>query len=163
MRVSHRLITQILCMISLLFAQVYCLAQIDRAGLNGTVRDTAGKLVPGARIVAIQAATGLHRETVSSPSGTYDIPELPIGTYRVTCARHCPKNWLWFRGCLPFSIIYRIAIGIFPEILCKLFILLNYSRKCPNMWTRGGGGVEGVNGVGNIIFRLTVVGRMLPF
>jgi hypothetical protein len=79
--------------IPLLFAPVDCLAQIDRAGLNGTVRDSAGKLVPGARIVAIQAATGLHRETVSSPGGTYDIPELPIGIYRVTCSAPGFKEW----------------------------------------------------------------------
>jgi hypothetical protein len=93
MRVSHCRITQILCVIPLLFAPVACLAQIDRAGLNGTVRDSAGKLVPGARIVAIQAATGLHRETVSSPGGTYDIPELPIGIYRVTCSAPGFKAW----------------------------------------------------------------------
>ncbi|MGB6829065.1 MAG: carboxypeptidase-like regulatory domain-containing protein, partial [Terracidiphilus sp.] len=72
-------------MISLLCAQVCCVAQVDRTGLSGTVRDTAGRLVPGARIVAVQSATGLHRETVSSPSGSYDIPELPIGLYRLTC------------------------------------------------------------------------------
>jgi hypothetical protein len=61
-------------------------AQVDRAGLDGTVRDTAGKRISGAHIIAIQTATGLHRETISSFSGTYDIPELPIGFYRVTCS-----------------------------------------------------------------------------
>ena len=66
-------------------AQPWCLAQVDRSGLDGTVRDSVGKRIPGAHIEAIQTATGLHRETASSPSGTYDIPELPIGFYRVTC------------------------------------------------------------------------------
>jgi hypothetical protein len=79
-------ITRFFCIILLLFAQKYCLAQVDRASLNGTIRDSAGKVIPGARIVAIQTATGLQRETVSSPSGSYDIPELPIGTYRVICS-----------------------------------------------------------------------------
>jgi hypothetical protein len=91
--VSRCPIAQILCIISLLIASVDCLAQVDRAGLNGTVRDTAGKLVSGARIVVIQSATGLHRESVSSPSGTYDIPELPIGIYRVTCSAPGFKEW----------------------------------------------------------------------
>ncbi|MGB6746322.1 MAG: carboxypeptidase-like regulatory domain-containing protein, partial [Terracidiphilus sp.] len=63
-----------------------CFAQVDRAGLNGTVRDSAGNRLPGAHIVAIQTATGLRRETASSSSGAYDIPELPIGLYRVTCS-----------------------------------------------------------------------------
>jgi hypothetical protein len=73
-------------MIPLLFAPIHCVAQVDRAGLSGNVRDSTGKLIPGARIVVIQTATDLHRETVSSPDGTYDIPELPIGIYRVTCS-----------------------------------------------------------------------------
>jgi hypothetical protein len=62
-----------------------CFAQVDRAGLTGTVTDSSGKRIPGARISAIQPATGLVRETVSSSGGVYDIPELPIGFYRVTC------------------------------------------------------------------------------
>ncbi len=63
-----------------------CFAQIDRSGLSGTVKDSAGNRLPGSHIIAVQTATGLHRETVSSPSGAYDIPELPIGLYRVTCS-----------------------------------------------------------------------------
>ncbi len=62
-----------------------CMAQVELAGLNGTVRDSAGRNLPGARIVAVQEATGLTRETVSSARGMYAIPDLPIGVYRVTC------------------------------------------------------------------------------
>lgn len=68
------------------FASGVCSAQVDRAGLNGTVTDSSGKRLPAARITAVQSATGLRRETVSSASGVYDIPELPIGLYRVTCS-----------------------------------------------------------------------------
>jgi Carboxypeptidase regulatory-like domain len=59
-------------------------AQVDRAGLTGTVTDTSGKALSGVRITALQTATGLHRETLTSSTGTYDIPELPVGVYRVT-------------------------------------------------------------------------------
>jgi Carboxypeptidase regulatory-like domain len=59
-------------------------AQVDRAGFNGTVTDTSGKTLSGVQITALQTATGLHRETLTSPAGTYDIPELPVGVYRVT-------------------------------------------------------------------------------
>jgi hypothetical protein len=48
--------------------------------------DSAGRRLPGAHITALQRTTGLVRETVSSASGVYDIPELPIGFYRVTCS-----------------------------------------------------------------------------
>jgi hypothetical protein len=52
--------------------------------LNGTVLDASGKALAGAKITAQQTATGLYRETITSSSGTYDIPELPIGVYRLT-------------------------------------------------------------------------------
>jgi len=60
------------------------LAQTDRTGLNGTVTDSSGRVLPGVQVLALQAVTGLRREAVTSASGTYDIPELPVGTYTVT-------------------------------------------------------------------------------
>jgi hypothetical protein len=83
--VKYRPVVQAVCIIFLTLAPACCVAQVDRAGLNGAVRDGAEARVPGAHIVALQPATGLHRETVSSSSGIYDIPELPIGVYRVIC------------------------------------------------------------------------------
>jgi hypothetical protein len=59
-------------------------AQIDRAGLNGTVTDSEGGLIRGAKVTALQPSTGLHREAITSSSGAYDIPQLPIGLYTVT-------------------------------------------------------------------------------
>ena len=65
----------------------FSLAQTDRSGLNGTVSDPSGRVLPGVQVVAVQNVTGLHREATTSPGGTYDIPELPVGTYTVTFAR----------------------------------------------------------------------------
>lgn len=62
----------------------WSLAQVDRAGLNGIVSDSSGSVVPQTRVTAVEDATGLKRETVSSSSGEYDIPELPVGVYTVT-------------------------------------------------------------------------------
>ncbi len=60
------------------------LAQVDRAGLNGTVTDPSRRVLPRTHITAVHNATGLRRETTSSASGTYDIPELPLGNYTIT-------------------------------------------------------------------------------
>ncbi len=62
------------------------LAQVDRTSLTGTVTDPAGKVVPGVHVVAFMPATDLHRETVTSGSGTYEIPDIPVGTYTVSFA-----------------------------------------------------------------------------
>ena len=59
-------------------------AQIDRAGLCGTVTDPSGRALPQTRVTAVQIATTLQRTTISSASGTYDIPELPVGNYKIT-------------------------------------------------------------------------------
>jgi hypothetical protein len=61
-----------------------CLAQIDRSGLTGIVTDSSGQLLAHTHITAVHNATQLRRETVSSPDGSYDIPELPVGTYTIT-------------------------------------------------------------------------------
>ncbi|MGA7633782.1 MAG: TonB-dependent receptor [Terriglobales bacterium] len=58
-------------------------AQVDRAGLSGTVTDPSGRILPQTHIIAVQTATGLRRETTSSSTGTYDIPELPVGVYTI--------------------------------------------------------------------------------
>jgi hypothetical protein len=68
----------ILCLLSASWAQV------DRTGLTGTVTDASGRVLPQTRITAVRDATGLRRETTSSPHGTYDIPELPVGIYTIT-------------------------------------------------------------------------------
>src|ERR1700761_5968171 len=59
-------------------------AQVDRAGLNGTVTDPAGRVLPYTHVTAVHNAPGLRRESVSSSIGTYDIPELPVGAYTIT-------------------------------------------------------------------------------
>jgi hypothetical protein len=61
-------------------------AQVDRAGLNGTITDSSGRVLPQAHVTAVESATGLRRETVSDSSGDYSIPQLPVGVYTVTFA-----------------------------------------------------------------------------
>ena len=59
-------------------------AQVDRAGVTGTVTDTSGRVLPQTHVVAVQNSTDLQRETTSSPDGRYDIPELPVGVYSIS-------------------------------------------------------------------------------
>ena len=54
--------------------------------MTGTVSDVDGHRVPGVKVTAVQNATGLQREAVSSADGAYYFPKLPIGTYTVTFA-----------------------------------------------------------------------------
>jgi hypothetical protein len=72
-----------LCLLAFACSSLGAMAQVDRSGLNGTVEDTSGKLLPGARITLVQTATGVRRVAVTSTKGSYDIPELPLGVYRI--------------------------------------------------------------------------------
>lgn len=62
-------------------------AQVDHASLSGTVTDSTGALVQGARIETVSIETGFRRETTSSSAGTYQIAGLPIGSYTVTITK----------------------------------------------------------------------------
>lgn len=59
-------------------------AQTFRGTVLGTVTDSQGAVVPGAKVTVKNVNTGLERTTQTSPDGSYAIPELPIGTYTIT-------------------------------------------------------------------------------
>ena len=58
--------------------------QTFRGTILGTVTDSSGAAVAGATVTIKNVETGLVRTTVSTGDGTYNVPELPIGTYTVT-------------------------------------------------------------------------------
>jgi len=51
--------------------------------IAGTVRDASGLAVPGADVTATQTDTGLVRTATTSADGTYVLPSLPVGPYRI--------------------------------------------------------------------------------
>ena len=60
-------------------------AQAQTAGANlvGTVTAQDGTPLPGATVTATQTETGVTRTAVSETDGTFRLPSLPIGLYRV--------------------------------------------------------------------------------
>lgn len=58
-------------------------AQTERTYLTGAVSDPQGKPVPQAKVVAVQDATGLKRETETTSQGTYQLADLPSGVFTV--------------------------------------------------------------------------------
>src|SRR5438876_24362 len=58
-------------------------AQVDRAALTGTVKDTSNAVVPGATVTARNAATNVPAVSVTDTQGTYVIGGLIPGSYVV--------------------------------------------------------------------------------
>src|SRR6266481_8086065 len=59
-------------------------AQTFRGTILGTVTDSSGAAVSGAKVTVKNADTGVERTTETQADGSYRVPELPIGTYKVT-------------------------------------------------------------------------------
>src|SRR5216117_425062 len=72
--------------IVVLIALPTCLvfAQSSTATILGVVKDTTGALIPGASITVKHTETGQTRTAISSESGDYNVPLLPVGAYEIT-------------------------------------------------------------------------------
>ena len=62
-------------------------AQTERTYLTGAVTDPQGNRVPQAKVLAVQEATGLKRETESSSQGTYQLADLPPGLFTIQVSK----------------------------------------------------------------------------
>ncbi len=68
---------------TLALASTLCLAQQDRGLITGTIKDPSGASIAGAQIVATKTDTNTRFETVTTATGDYTLPSLPIGNYTV--------------------------------------------------------------------------------
>jgi hypothetical protein len=53
------------------------------AGLNGSITDTTGAVIPNAKVVVTNAGTGVQREAASDSAGLYDVRLLQPGNYSI--------------------------------------------------------------------------------
>lgn len=61
-------------------------AQVNTAVVSGTVQDSTGAVIPGAKIDVLNAETGYARSATSGEQGFYSIQYVPVGTYTITCS-----------------------------------------------------------------------------
>src|SRR5262245_28717935 len=59
-------------------------AQVASAELRGSILDSTGAAVGGAKVVALNTQTGVARDTISDATGNYVITLLPPGDYQIT-------------------------------------------------------------------------------
>ncbi len=60
------------------------IAQTYRGGVNGTVTDNSGAVIPGATVTILNVDTGSVKTAPSSSAGEFLFQDLPLGTYSVT-------------------------------------------------------------------------------
>jgi hypothetical protein len=69
--------------ILILCAGTAAFAQAGRGGISGLITDPSGAVVPGAKVTALNHATGVAQSTVSTAAGLYSFVSLNPGTYKV--------------------------------------------------------------------------------
>jgi len=67
-----------------LFLTTTAFAQVDRAVLEGTVKDQSQASVVGARVKILAVDTGITQEQATNSNGYYRFPGLAVGRYSVT-------------------------------------------------------------------------------
>ena len=56
------------------------------AQISGTIRDASGAVLPGVEVAATQTETGIARNVITNETGSYILPNLAIGPYRLEAA-----------------------------------------------------------------------------
>ena len=73
-----------LLIVALAFSQLPAFAQFASGSIGATVTDATGAVVPNAKVVLKNEATGGLRDTVTNNSGNFDFPSILPATYTVT-------------------------------------------------------------------------------
>src|ERR1044072_4889056 len=76
----------------LFFALTFCVLTSGNlwaqatAQISGAVKDQSGAVLPGVEVTVTQTDTGVSRSVVTNETGSYVLPNLPVGPYRLEAA-----------------------------------------------------------------------------
>lgn len=102
---------------------VAALAQAQRttATLRGTVVDSSKAVIPYVTVTARNEETGLTRITPTNDSGTYALPDLPIGRYRVNAElqgfKTASRTGIVLRVADDYVVDFTLEAGNFTEVV----------------------------------------------
>jgi hypothetical protein len=88
------------------------LGQTFRGGINGTVTDQSGAVVPGAQVEAVDPSTDVSHKTITSTGGEYIFQDLPLGAYKVTVSATGFKSEIVSGVPVTAGVIYTLAIKL---------------------------------------------------
>ena len=89
--------------LSVLLSSAVAWAQLSTAQLSGRVADESGAVLPGVTVTVVQTDTGQTRTATTDASGTYVLPNLPTGPYRLEASLQ------GFRTYVQTGIVLQVA------------------------------------------------------
>ena len=118
--------------ILVLCASSVALAQAGRGSISGLVSDPSGAIVSGAKVAALNHATGVELHTVTSTAGLYSFVSLTPGTYVVTASQ------MGFEGVAQDNVLVTVDQVSTVNIALKVGSvteIITVSER-PNWWIR---------------------------
>ena len=113
----HRLTRSVFAAILIAVAAVIAfplssLAQTFRGGINGTVTDQSGAVVPGATVAATDSATGVLHKTITSSAGEYSFQDMPLGAYTIKISVSGFKETVIKNVPVTAGVIYTLPVKL---------------------------------------------------
>ncbi len=94
-------------------------SQTGTSNITGSVRDTAGAVVPGATVTAKNEATGVTSTQITNDSGLYSFSSLPVGNYTITVEKQGFKTLQKTKNALevgtPLTVDAALEVGAVSE------------------------------------------------
>jgi len=81
-----RIATRVFIVLLLSFLSCASVWAQATAQISGTVKDQTGAVLPGVEVTATQTETGVARQTVTNETGSFVLPNLPVGPYKLEAA-----------------------------------------------------------------------------
>jgi len=92
------------------FVAAFARAQQDRATFTGNVSDPSGGPLSGVKIELVNTATNSSYESVTNETGRYSVPNLPVGTYKLTF--HAPRFKTYVRESVTLSVTQVVRVDV---------------------------------------------------
>jgi len=112
-RTMLSLVRILMCGLFLLFVLGTANAQF-KAGIQGTVTDSAGGLVPDAKVTLTNTETGKTQETTSSSEGFYRLSGLPPGKYNLAVEKAGYKQKVFDNVAVNAEAVQGLDIALEP-------------------------------------------------
>lgn len=96
-------------------------SQVGTSRITGSVTDSSGALIAGAKVVAKNEATGQTYETAASTAGAYTISALPPGSYTITISHTGFQTFVSAGNVLsvgaPLVVDAMLKVGAMTEVV----------------------------------------------
>ena len=102
-----------------LFTLGLAMAQVSSSTIAGTVRDSSGGVIPGAKVTIVQKDTAESRNVTANDHGEFNAPNLHIGGYTVTVTVQGFKTQVFNDITLEVDKVLNLPIVLQPGVVTE--------------------------------------------